>query len=95
MDISAYLPIATAILGVISSIITQVSKQHIPDEWRKLFALGVSVLVAVAAVFIGNLYHDGMDATSLIFGVIGVAQAIYAAVDKLVEVTKAANQEQS
>lgn len=88
-----YLAIATAIIGVISSIITQIAKRHVPDKWRSLFALAVSVIVSVASILIAtaaamiggwNLTWDVGTLTTVVFGVIGVAQTIYAAVYKLV-----------
>lgn len=88
-----YLTIATAIIGVISSIITQTAKRYVPDRWRNLFALGISVLVSAIAVIInsvsillsgGHLMIDAATLTTMVFGVIGVAQTIYAAVYKLV-----------
>ena len=88
-----YLAIATAIVGVISSIITQTAKRYIPDKWRSIFALGISVLVAVVSFLIvgltavirgDSLNWNAATVTTAIFGVIGVAQAIYAAVYKLV-----------
>ncbi len=88
-----YLTIATAIIGVISSIITQTAKRYVPDKWRNLFALGISVLVSAIAVVIhsvsillsgGHLTIDAATLTTMVFGVIGVAQTIYAAVYKLV-----------
>ena len=88
-----FLTIATAIVGVFSSIITQTAKRFIPDKWRSLFALGVSVLVSVVSLLIvglavilkgDSLNWDAATITTAIFGVIGVAQTVYAAIYKLV-----------
>lgn len=88
-----FLTIATAIVGVFSSIITQTAKRYIPDAWRGLFALGVSIVVSVVSILIvalatvlsgQTLTLDAATLTTAVFGVIGVAQTIYAAVHKLV-----------
>lgn len=89
-----FITIATALIGVLSSIITQVAKRYVPKQWRSLFSLGVSVFIAILSVAIVGLANaiggdpiqlDAATITAVIFGVVGVAQAVYTTVHKLVQ----------
>lgn len=87
--------LATALLGLLSSIITQVAKRWISKDYRALFALVVSLIVSGCAVGLkaltaviqgGTVHFDGPALATAIMGVVGVAQAIYAAVYKLADI---------
>ncbi len=87
------LAIATAILGVFSSIITQVAKRWVAQPYRDIFALAVSLVVSALAVGVTvlatliqgtGIHFDWPSLATSIMGVVGVSQAIYAAVLKLI-----------
>ena len=84
--------LATALLGLLSSIITQVAKRWISKDYRAVFALVVSLIVSALAVGVnvlttviqgGSMHFDGAALATAIMGVVGVSQAIYAAVYKV------------
>ena len=86
--------LATALLGFLSSIITQVAKRWISKEYRAVFALIVSLIVSALAVGVnvlatviqgGSMHFDGAALATAIMGVVGVSQAIYAAVYKMAD----------
>lgn len=86
--------LATALLGFLSSIITEVAKRWVSKDYRAVFALVVSLIVSGLAVGIkaltavvqgGAVHFDGAALATAIMGVVGVSQAIYAAVYKLAD----------
>ena len=86
--------LATALLGFLSSIITQVAKRWISKDYRAVFALIISLIVSALAVGVnvlttmiqgGSVHFDGAALATAIMGVVGVSQAIYAAVYKLAD----------
>lgn len=86
--------LATALLGFLSSIITQVAKRWISKDYRAVFALIVSLIVSALAVGVnvlataiqgGSMHFDGAALATAIMGVVGVSQAIYAAVYKMAD----------
>lgn len=86
--------LATALLGFLSSIITQVAKRWVSKDYRAVFALIVSLIVSAMAVGVnvlttmiqgGSVHFDGAALATAIMGVVGVSQAIYAAVYKIAD----------
>lgn len=86
--------LATALLGFLSSIITQVAKRWISKNYRAVFALIISLIVSALAVGVnvlttviqgGSVHFDGAALATAIMGVVGVSQAIYAAVYKIAD----------
>ena len=86
--------LATALLGFLSSIITQVAKRWVSKDYRAVFALIVSLIVSAMAVGVnvlttmiqgGSVHFDGAALATAIMGVVGVSQAIYAAVYKMAD----------
>lgn len=86
--------LATALLGFLSSIITQVAKRWVSKNYRAVFALIVSLIVSALAVGVnvlttviqgGSVHFDGAALATAIMGVVGVSQAIYAAVYKIAD----------
>ena len=81
MDITQATAWAMVIAGYISPVIVQIIKKYIPSGWTEMFAIGISVVIGAAAV----AATGGFDHTTwgvALLGVIGVAQAGYAAVNK-------------
>ena len=81
MDITQATAWAMAIAGFISPAIVQLVKKYIPAGWTEMFAIGISVVIGAAAV----AATGGFDHTTwgiALAGVVGVAQVVYAAVNK-------------
>ena len=81
MDITQATAWAMAIAGFISPVIVQIIKKYIPSGWTEVFAIGVSIIIGTAAV----AATGGFDHTTwgvALAGVVGVAQVVYAAVNK-------------
>lgn len=80
-DITQATAWAMAIAGFISPVIVQIIKKYIPAGWTEVFAIVVSVIIGAAAV----AATGGFDNTTwgiALAGVVGVAQVVYAAVNK-------------
>lgn len=83
--------IALALAGlVVSPGVTQITKQYIPVAWRATYALGISIVFAVVAEAVTGGFHNTTAAVA-IPAVIGVAQAVYAIIGKVVDGTTAAS----
>ena len=81
MDITQATAWAMAIAGFISPAIVQLVKKYIPAGWTEVFAIGISIILGAAAV----AATGGFDHTTwgiALAGVVGVAQVVYAAVNK-------------
>ena len=81
MDITQATAWAMAIAGFISPVIVQIIKKYIPSGWTEVFAIGISIILGAAAV----AATGGFDHTTwgiALAGVVGVAQVVYAAVNK-------------
>ena len=81
MDITQATAWAMAIAGFISPAIVQLVKKYIPAGWTEVFAIVISVIIGASAV----AATGGFDHTTwgiAIAGVVGVAQVVYAAVNK-------------
>ena len=81
MDITQATAWAMAIAGFISPVIVQLVKKYIPAGWTEVFAIGISIIIGAAAV----AATGGFDNTTwgiALAGVVGVAQVVYAAVNK-------------
>lgn len=77
IDVSQATTIATAILGLLVPALIQPLKILVPEAWRSLFAVGVSVVVAVAAIAItGGFKNTGWGMNIAL--VVAEAQAVYA-----------------
>ena len=80
-DITQATAWAMAIAGFISPVIVQLVKKYIPAGWTEVFAIGISLIIGAAAV----AATGGFDHTTwgvALLGVVGVAQFVYAAVNK-------------
>ena len=80
-DITQATAWAMAIAGFISPVIVQLVKKYIPAGWTEVFAIGISLILGAAAV----AATGGFDHTTwgvALLGVVGVAQFVYAAVNK-------------
>lgn len=81
MDTTNAMNFATVLAGFLSPLIVQVSKKYVHSGWVTVYSLIVSStigLIAVAAT-------DGFATRSwgmVLFGVIGVSQAVYALLNK-------------
>lgn len=78
--------LAVAIAGLLSPWIIQICKLWIPKDWRASFALVVSMLIAGGAIAVSGGFNGGLNAV-VVMSVVGVSQAVYAAVSRLVDVT--------
>lgn len=78
--------LAVAIAGLLSPWIIQICKLWIPKDWRASFALVVSMLIAGGAIAVSGGFDGGLNAV-VVMSVVGVSQAVYAAVSRLVDVT--------
>ena len=81
MDITLATTLATAIVGLVTPIIIQVSKQYIPTGWTEVYALAVSILLGALAIAATNGFHGYAWGVTLT-AVVGVSQAVYAIVNK-------------
>ena len=80
MDINTATVAATLIVGFLSPIIVQVSKQYIPSGWTALYSTAVSLLLSVIAVgATGGFTHTSWGVALL--ATVGVAQTVYAAIN--------------
>ena len=80
-DITQATAWAMAVAGFISPVIVQVIKKYIPSGWTEVFAIGISLILGTVAV----AATGGFDHTTwgvALLGVVGVAQFVYAAVNK-------------
>lgn len=80
-DITQATAWAMAIAGFISPVIVQLVKKYIPSGWTEMFAIGISVILGAAAVAATGGFDHTTWGVALV-GVIGVAQVVYAAVNK-------------
>ena len=83
-DITQATAWAMAIAGFISPVIVQIIKKYIPAGWTEIFAIGISLILGAAAV----AATGGFDHTTwgvALLGVVGVAQFVYAAVNKALD----------
>lgn len=78
--------LAVAIAGLLSPIIIQVCKRWIPKDWRASFAVAVSLVVACAVLAASGSLHKG-DWFVALTAAVGIAQAVYTIVAKLVDTT--------
>ena len=81
MDITQATSWAMAIAGFVSPVIVQLIKKYIPAGWTEGFAIVISIVLGATAV----AATGGFDHTTwgvALLGVIGVAQVVYAAVNK-------------
>lgn len=86
MDISTYVAIGAALVAALGTVITQVSKKYIPKDYRDLYALGVSVVLAGLSLLLGGGFgQSGSTVPVLVFAVIGISQTIYAALKTLLD----------
>jgi uncharacterized membrane protein YfcA len=78
---------AVGIAGAVSSLIIWIFTTKVPVRSRTVFAIGISLILAVVAAAV--LWMTGqLDVTSLgtlMFAVIGAAQATYAVVVKQIQ----------
>jgi ABC-type uncharacterized transport system permease subunit len=81
--------LATAIAGLVSPALTQVVKQYIPAAWRPTFAATVAVALGCLALWATGGFSHTTWALALA-AVVGVSQALYAVIDKIVDGSKAA-----
>lgn len=80
-DITQATAWAMAVAGFVSPVIVQLVKKYIPAGWTEVFAIGISaILGAVAVAATGGFDHTTWGVA--LVGVIGVAQVVYAAVNK-------------
>lgn len=92
MDISAYVAIGTALIGALSNVIVQVSKRYIPKDYRGLYAVGVAVILALLSLALGgNPVQGGASISVVVLGVIGISQALYAALKPILGPTENAD----
>lgn len=83
MDITIATTTAGVIVGFLSPVIVQVSKRFIPDGYTELYSVAVSLLLAVLAIgATGGFAHSSWGV--VLVAVIGVAQTVYATVNKAV-----------
>lgn len=81
--------LATAIAGLVSPALTQVVKQYVPAAWRATFAAAVAVALGVLTLWATGGFAHTTWALALA-AVVGVSQALYAVIDKIVDGSKAA-----
>lgn len=86
MSMDQITALAVAIAGLLSPIIIQVCKRWIPKDWRASFAVVVSLVVACAVLAASGSLHRG-DWFVALTAAVGVAQAVYTIVAKLVDTT--------
>lgn len=79
MDVTAT-TVATALAGILAPTITQLTKKYIPDEWRKTFAITVSIITAIIALAATNGFNT-RNWGVLIVAVVGIAQTLYTVYD--------------
>lgn len=88
MTTSMVMIIASAVsTGIIGSSLTQLIKTRVPDRWRTLTALLITILVSLAGA--GVVWGMGGSYTwpalvSQVLAALGVAQAVYAVVRPIV-----------
>ena len=83
-DITQATAWAMAVAGFVSPVIVQIIKQYIPAGWTEVFAIGISLILGTVAV----AATGGFDHTTwgvALLGVVGVAQFVYAAVNKALD----------
>lgn len=84
IDVSAATTIATAILGLLVPALIQPLKTLVPAAWRGLFALSISLVVAVAAIAItGGFKNTGWGMNIAL--VVAEAQVVYAIYARLTQ----------
>lgn len=81
MDITQATAWAMVIAGFVSPVIVQLIKKYIPAGWTEGFAIGISIILGAAAVAATGGFNNTTWGVALV-GVIGVAQVVYAAVNK-------------
>lgn len=81
MNITQATAWAMVIAGFISPAIVQLVKKYIPAGWTEGFAIGISIVLGATAVAATGGFDHTTWGVALV-GVIGVAQVVYAAMNK-------------
>lgn len=84
MDTQLATTVATAIVGIIAPVLTQIFKRFVPPEWVQVFSLIVSVVLGLIAVGVTGGFASGYTVAAVILAVVAVSQIIYSAINKAV-----------
>lgn len=81
LDITPATAWAMVVAGFLTPLIVQFTKKHIPEGYTEVFAIGVAIVIGVAAVGATNGFAESTWGVA-ITGVVGVAQIVYALINK-------------
>jgi hypothetical protein len=73
--------------GIVGSALTQITKTRIPDRWRTVWALGITMAVSLLGALVAFLLGGVYTVPALLVQVIaalGVAQGVYALIKPVV-----------
>lgn len=84
MDIQTATVIVTALIGLCSPIIVQVSKQYIKDGWTESFSVVVSIILGLVAVALVGGFTSVYSVAGIVSAVVAVSQIAYTLINKAV-----------